>query len=120
MNSHKMKKLKFKDLTEEEIQKISNGCGPMVRFLRLPQFIFEADCRRHDFGYWRGGNLRDKMEEDLQFYAYMLIDVAKQPKLLHMVFYFLMATIYFIFVAVFGHFFFNYGIQKTKKDLKSV
>lgn len=112
--------LKFSQLTAEQSESISNGCGPMVRFLRLPQFIFEARCDQHDFYYWRGGNIWNKIVADYWFYYYMLKDVGKQRHIEGKVFYFLMATIYYIMVSVFGFIFFNFGKRKTMIDINQI
>jgi hypothetical protein len=49
-----MMKPKFTDLTPEQQASYGNGCGLDARLLRVPQFIFSASCRQHDFNYARG------------------------------------------------------------------
>lgn len=42
----------FSDLTLEQQKEYGNGCG--VRFLKVPDFVFSASCRHHDFNFERG------------------------------------------------------------------
>ena len=110
--------LHYKDLTIKQIAKISNGCGGGKTALFIPNFIFEADCCHHDFYYWRGGNIFDKLKADWLFYYYMIRDVKRQKHIEPKVFYFLMATIYYIMVSVLGLPFFHFGKQRTINDIK--
>lgn len=48
----------FTDLTEDEQKSFGNGCS------YVPDFIFTADCRHHDFNYARGYRLLDKIKAD--------------------------------------------------------
>ena len=109
--------LSYSDLTPDQQRAIGNGCGGGKTALFIPNFIFYADCNQHDFYYWRGGNLKHKIIADYWFYYYMVKDVGMEDCIVKKVFYFLMATIYYIMVTVFGIFFFNWGKQRIKKDL---
>jgi len=51
-------KPRFTDLTPEQQATFGNGCT------LVPDFIFTANCRHHDFQYERGGGLRDKIKAD--------------------------------------------------------
>ena len=110
--------LKYSQLTCEQQMTIGNGCGGGKSALFIPDFVFYADCNQHDFYYWRGGSLKDKIVADSWFYYYMVKDLGMEDCIFKKVFYFLMATIYYIMVLVFGCFFFNWGNQKTLTDLK--
>jgi len=44
----------FSDLTPEQRDTFGDGCS------WVPDFMFTADCRHHDFNYGRGGGLADK------------------------------------------------------------
>ena len=106
--------LHWTELTKEQ-QSQFEGCGPGKAQFLIPQFIFKASCRQHDFYYWRGGNLIDKAKADTYFYVFMLEDVQLKPK--HRWFYWSMATLYFVMVSIFGCFAFSWGNQKTLEDL---
>lgn len=49
-----MAKLRFRDLSKKDIERISDGCGVVARGLRVPDFIFKARCDQHDFYTVRG------------------------------------------------------------------
>lgn len=84
-------------------------CGVGKSAFLIPQFIFSADCERHDRRYAIGGLLLEKIHADVYFYADMLDDIIKgdfcRPK---KYFYFAMATLYFVAVSTFGILFFNW------------
>ncbi len=109
--------MKYKDLTPQQQANIGNGCGGGKTALFVPNFTFYADCNQHDFYYWRGGNIFDKSKADWLFYYYMVKDLKMEDNYFLKVFYFLMATIYYIMVSVFGSLFFNWGKQKVMSDL---
>ena len=48
----------FADLTPEQQAMYGDGCT------FVPDFIFTASCRHHDFNYARGGWLKDKLKAD--------------------------------------------------------
>lgn len=79
-----------------------NGCGLALRFLRVPQFIFEADCDKHDEYYALGGGLIEKIYADVMFYAYMLKDIRRYRQWYKRLFYFIIATIYLFGVSSLG------------------
>ena len=110
-------KLHYRELTDGQKASLCNGCGGGKYALFIPNFIFLADCCQHDFYYWRGGNLWDKIRGDYWFYYYMLKDVWNVKHYDLKLFYFIIATIYYIIVSVLGIFFFNWGKQRTKNDL---
>jgi len=138
--------LHYRDLTQDQKDRISNGCGAAKAALFIPNFIFEADCGHHDFYYWRGAtytlikwnpkniylswiiyiinitvNIAYKIymrnRADRLFYSYMIKDVWKEKHYDLRLFYFLMATFYYIIVSVLGIFFFNWRKQRTLKDI---
>lgn len=144
--------LKYSQLTPEQQQSVSNGCGGGKTALFIPNFVFYADCNQHDFYYWRGATsklqlikykfkyvwfnyivkgvnkvawfghniyvkIKAKEKADRLFYYYMVKDLGMEDCWVKKVFYFIMATIYYIMVSVFGGFFFNWGERRTKNDL---
>ena len=56
--------LKYRDLTQEQKEKICNGCGSKGGFIKPPNFIFKASCNHHDFNYWRGNTKELKKKAD--------------------------------------------------------
>lgn len=70
----------FWDLTEEEVRKYSNGCGPQNWKIKLiPDKIGEVDftysCRIHDICYYYGHTEADKRMADRLLLLNMLADV---------------------------------------------
>lgn len=61
-------KASFSDLTEEQRSHFGDGCS------YVPDFIFTADCRHHDFNYSRGGYLIDKIDADWNMCRLMWAD----------------------------------------------
>lgn len=58
----------FSDLTKEQQLSFGDGCS------YVPDFIFTADCRHHDFNYARGGRLKDKIKADYDLCRMMVND----------------------------------------------
>jgi hypothetical protein len=99
---------RWRDLTTEEQENFGNGCGSLARFFKVPDFIFGASCRQHDFSYSRGGWPWHKVQADWQFYGVMLKDCGRYEGGERSI-YTLLATSYFLVVLVVGWFFFRYG-----------
>jgi len=113
-------KTHWSQLTKEQQEcfGIDRGCGAGKTWFLIPQFIFRADCKIHDYYYKRGGNFFDFVYSNVMFYAYMLKDVADYPHKPHKkLLYFNMATLYFIAVSVFGVFCFNWGKYRDIKEV---
>ena len=112
--------IQYEDLTEYQKDKICNACGPKWLPISLPDFIFTADCHRHDFSYWRGARFGFKrlarLKADVQFFLAMLIDVEAAPAEDRYV-YFRWAYRYFIAVRVLGWTAFNWRKMRKKGDL---
>lgn len=113
--------LRYRDLSIEEKKLITNGCGGKGGFVKPPQFFFKASCNQHDFYYWRGGDWLDRFHADWEFYKAMILDIrenVKNYKLKTRFYYFIIATIYFLAVRIFGSNFFSYSKKlKTRKNL---
>lgn len=87
-------------------------CGAGKSAFLIPDFIFTADCKKHDEYYEKGGGIVEKVMADAFFYAFMLEDISKNvSKFRKKMFYFLMATLYYIFVSLFGGLFFNWKLK---------
>ena len=96
--------------------------GPGKTACFIPQFIFNASACKHDNYYKEGGGIIEKVKADTFFYAYMLDDISKGSachsnskqgnfSFIRRMFYFKMATIYFIMVSIFGVFCFNWKFK---------
>jgi len=89
------------------------SCGAGKSALFIPDFIFTAQCSKHDEYYAKGGGIIEKVKADTFFYAYMLDDISKgNYSFFRRFFYFDMATTYFICVSTFGCFAFNWHTKK--------
>ncbi len=95
--------IRYRDLTEDQKTFICNGCGPKGKFIPVPEFLFHASCDHHDFNYWLGHTILDRLKADLQFYKEMRRDagcnIAQQS----------MALLYFLAVRSFGAVCFHYA-----------
>ena len=58
----------FTELKENEQLVFGDGCS------FVPDFIFTASCRHHDFNYSRGGGLLDKLKADYDMCRLMWSD----------------------------------------------
>lgn len=65
---------RFKDLTPEELEKYTNGCG--IGKL-IHNSIFEEACRKHDFHYEIWNTADKKILADLIFLKDMFIQIIK-------------------------------------------
>jgi hypothetical protein len=109
-------KVSWNDLTPTEQANYGNGCGLTLRFLNVPDFMFRASCRQHDFNYARGGGLWYKVKADVNFWSAMLDDVenTKNP-----LFWTFVSTVYFIGVTFnpIAYIAFKYGRFRTKEEI---
>jgi hypothetical protein len=94
-------------------------CGAGKSAFLIPQFIFTASCRKHDQYFLEGGGIVEFVKANTFFYAYMLEDISKGGYgFIRKMFYFKMATLYFIMVSIFGGIFFNWKINKINSQDK--
>lgn len=96
----------FTDLTPEEQQTFGNGCTI------VPDFIFTASCRHHDFNYTRRGYVMDKLKADWDFCRHMWADSRKWWHYLFTVLYFLG-----VLLLPFSWFHFSYGSYRTREEI---
>jgi len=85
----------FTDLPIEIQQSFGNGCTGVF------DFCFTASCRKHDFGYLRGGGIYDFLKANWDMFTHMLHDSSTW-------WHYLVSIVYFIGVNVFGVFFFSW------------
>ena len=71
-------RLRYADLSRDEKEFITNGCGGKGGWLDPPDWIFHADCDHHDFQYFLGHTEADRLKADRQFYKAMRKDVERQ------------------------------------------
>jgi hypothetical protein len=113
--------ISFKDLTPQEQAEYGNGCGLSERCLNVPDFIFTASCRHHDFNFERGCGANHWYENlwkapyyytkaNWDFYYHMLCDSYKW-------WHYVVATVYFVAVMLFSWPFFDIGRWKTKEEI---
>lgn len=106
---------KYEDLNTTQQRNICDGsCGINILGKKIvPDFVFEADCCRHDFGYLRGGDERVRKAVDNAFYNAMVRDAQNAGNPL----YAKMAVVYYQAVHKFGWMFFRYGPMKNKQEI---
>lgn len=98
----------YADLTPGEKSAICNGCGAKGYPIKVPDFIFIADCNLHDYNYTVGGIEADRLKYDKGFYKAMLIDASKEHSTLLKQYYRFWAWTYYTVVRTFGSKYFNY------------
>ena len=96
-------------LTDEQIKKLSNGCGGKGSIVPTPQFLFRASCDKHDVLYTIGGTEKDRRNADEAFYRYMKIDVDMQNRWVKRKWYAIIAYTYYKVVRWMGKKYFRYG-----------
>lgn len=99
-------KATFSDLTIEQQQNFGDGCS------WVPDFIFTASCRHHDFNYGRGGNVLDKIKADYDLCRLMWNDAQKPLE-------YLITGLYWLGLSTLPlpYFFFTYGPYRDKEDI---
>ena len=101
-----MNKPHFSNLSTLEQDTFGNGCT------FVPDFIFTANCRHHDFNYSRGGWLRDKIKADWDMCRLMWQDS-------HLWWHYIVTVIYWLgltFLPV-SYVPFTYGRWRTIEEI---
>ena len=105
--------IRYRDLTEEQKDRICNGCGPKGGWVPVPEFFCHASCDHHDFNYWLGCTEEDRRKADHEFLEAMLIDAGSNPAKQTIAFTYWMA------VRLFGAFCFHYADrERDENDLR--
>jgi hypothetical protein len=86
----------------------TNGCGGKGAWIKVPNFIFEASCNKHDEGYNDGGDEARRFECDGKFFIMMIKDTYQVKWWIKRVNYQIWGFVYFIAVRLFGKKYFNY------------
>ena len=108
----------YDQLTDWQRDQLCNGCGRKGGLAKPPDFIFRADCNRHDFEYWVGGGVLDRLKSDLKFLARMLLRTcARAESWWQLVQWVGVAISYFTAVRWFGWSAFNWHGPRTEADL---
>lgn len=96
----------FSNLTLEQQSLFGNGCT------FVPDFIFTANCRHHDFNYGRGGWLRDKLKADWDMCKYMWADS-------RLWWHYVVTVAYWAGLTFlpFPYFFFTWGRYRTLEEI---
>lgn len=111
-----MAKFKLEDLEDCDRSYIVNGCGGKGGWVPVPNFQFKASCDRHDFGYWVGGDKKQRLYCDARFFGAMVTDAALLPpwkRPAHL----LLSYVYFRAVRCFGGKFFHQGTPRVQADV---
>ena len=114
------KPIRWADLTQQERDKFGNGCGP--KWIPAPVtkvlfgWMFDASCRRHDFGYSRGGTDEDRKAVDSGFYRAMKKDIKRLPLIAKPVAH-VVAGAFYGFVRIGGWLHFDKGEYKSKDEI---
>ena len=100
-------KAHFSQLTKEQQETFGNGCS------WVPDFIFTANCRHHDFNYIRGGSIKDKIKADYDMCRLMWGDSTKWWHYLVTITYYLGLTL-----LPFSYILFEWGTSyKTLEEI---
>ena len=109
-------KLEYEDLTPEERDYLTDGCGN--KFLNVPDFDFGECCRRHDFGYWQGHSKEDRLRIDKEWYADM-IKASRKYGFVRRYMLKIAAMVYYRAVRAASWRFFNFSDRYlTREDLR--
>ena len=100
-------KVKFKNLTTDEIMMYTNGCGGKGSIIPVPDFCFEMSCNHHDWNYTLGGNNKDRAKSDKQFLVSMIKDSIKYSGI-KVLWFAIWSIAYYIGVRIAGFRFFRY------------
>lgn len=95
----------FTDLTPEQQATFGDGCT------FVPDFIFTASCRQHDYQYARGKGLYDKLRADWIMCSLMWADSS-------LFWHYLVTIIYWLGLTFlpFSYFFFEWGTEYNDTD----
>ena len=111
------REIRYRHLTDEQRELICNGCGVKGGFIRPPYGeFFKGLCNHHDFNYFIGHTITDKIKADIQLFIAMISKIWLGEVLDDSIFswfiksyYSLWAVLYFIAVSIFGIKFFYFG-----------
>jgi len=117
------KPVRWDELSPDEQAEFGNGCGPkwmpdwLKHFISVYLFgwLYEASCRRHDFGYARGGSEANRKKADLGYYRAMQRDagrLANESSCKEMA-ALMVAWLYYRLVRLFGWTRFSYGPYRS-------
>jgi len=109
--------MKFEDLSEKQKVYICNGCGGKGGKIIPPYAImFQSDCDHHDYGYWKGGNIWDRLKSDWKLFTNMLKDSNYGLKIWKTLYFIGWAVCYFVGVRLAGFTFFHYGDTRVVEN----
>lgn len=103
----------FQNLTPEQQSVYGNGCG--VRGFNVPDFVFTASCRHHDFNFERGSGTWWKApyyytKANWDFFALMWSDC-------YLWYHYIIAVIYFVVVMLVSWPWFTVGRWRTMEEI---
>ena len=96
----------FSDLTTGQRANFGDGCSWVA------DFHFTASCRHHDFNYYRGGSLKDKLKADWDMCRMMWADS-------YVAWHYLVTITYWLGLTLlpFPYFFFHWGKYRTLEQI---
>lgn len=97
----------FSELTQEQKESFGDGCT------FVPDFIFTANCRQHDYSYVRGYSIKDKFKADWDMARLMWHDSSK-------LWHYLVTVAYWCGLTLlpFSYFFFEWGSRyRTNEEI---
>jgi len=110
----------YEDLTEEQIKKWCNGCGPMGWGWLVPDLIFKLAGNKHDAGYQFGGGWPDKIRVDCAFLGNCLSAAYHELKRRRRYWFYFLSFVYFGAVLLGGRRCFRWGKRMTIDDLSGI
>lgn len=111
----------YSDLTPEQKEVICNGCGfcffnkkHCLLERLIPEFNWTEVCNEHDFYTKTGGFITEYLGTQLVFFGKIVMKIADSSRNpLFRFWQLIIASIYFLFVLIFGIFAFAWGKPKT-------
>jgi hypothetical protein len=99
----------FSNLTGRQQESFGNGCT------FVPDFIFTANCRHHDFNYCRGGNILNKLKADWDMASHMWSDSSK-------LWHYTVTAIYLagLILLPISYLFFTYGYWRSIEEILQI
>lgn len=111
-----MRDLEFDDLTDAELDIVSDGTGCGAKGADVPDWIFLWACLEHDFDYWVGGTEQDRYMADRRFRQHMLEAASYEPWYVRW-WYQALANVYYAAVRYVSKKFFYYGEPRGRAEM---
>jgi len=103
--------LSYYKLTKEQKAILCNGWGPKGGGAVVPELFLHEPCDRHDFDYWVGGSILDRLKADWRLLRSGMRKAKWNPAMNAA------AMVYFTAVRLCGVICFHYGKKRDEADL---